>query len=165
LTVHRNAPCVFGVRSAATAIATGNTTILKGSELTPRCYWAVGKAFHEAGLPAGVLNVLSCPSSMAEEVVNVMIEHPAVGHINFTGSAAVRRKVARTCGQNLKPCLMELGGKNSAIVLEDTDQAKAVEACIAGSFLSVSGQNIQTRVTLIRTGWANMHGDRSNPRA
>jgi acyl-CoA reductase-like NAD-dependent aldehyde dehydrogenase len=144
LTVSRNAPYVFGVRSAATAIATGNTTVLKGSELTPRCYWAVGKAFHQAGLPAGVLNVLSCPPSKAEEIVNVMIEHPAVRHVNFTGSAAVGRKVARMCGQNLKPCLMELGGKNSAIVLEDADLQKAAEACIAGSFASVSSKPVRT---------------------
>jgi acyl-CoA reductase-like NAD-dependent aldehyde dehydrogenase len=143
MTMYRNAPYVFGVRSAATAIATGNTTILKGSDLTPRCYWAVAKAFHEAGLPPGVLNVLSCPPSRAEEVVNVMIEHPAVRHINFTGSASVGRKVARMCGHNLKPCLMELGGKNSAIVLEDANLAKAVEACIAGSFLSVSSQSLR----------------------
>ncbi|RYF36610.1 MAG: aldehyde dehydrogenase family protein, partial [Cytophagaceae bacterium] len=128
----------FGVRSAATAIATGNTAILKSSEVTPRCYWAVIKAFHEAGLPAGVLNLLSCPPSKAEEVVNTMIEHPAVKHINFTGSASVGRRVARTCGQNLKPCLMELGGKNSAIVLDDADLQKAVDACVAGAFINVS---------------------------
>jgi acyl-CoA reductase-like NAD-dependent aldehyde dehydrogenase len=114
----------------------------KGSELTPRCYWAVGKAFHEAGLPAGVLNILSCPANKAEEIVNTMIEHPAIRHINFTGSAAVGRKVARMCGQSLKPCLMELGGKNSAIVLEDADLQKAAEACIAGSFISVSTQSL-----------------------
>lgn len=70
----RNAPYVFGVRSAATAIATGNTVVLKASEITPRCYWAVGKAFHEAGLPAGVLNVLSCPAEKAEEIVTTLIE-------------------------------------------------------------------------------------------
>ncbi len=129
---------MFGVRSAATAIATGNTTILKGSELTPRCYWAVAKAFHEAGLPKGVLNVLSCPPTSAAEIVNTMIAHPAVRKVNFTGSAAVGRKVARTCGENLKPCLMELGGKNSAIVLEDANLELAVQACIAGSFINVS---------------------------
>lgn len=129
---------MFGVRSAATAIATGNTTILKASEITPRCYWAIGKAFHDAGLPAGVLNILSCPPSQAEEIVNTMIEHPAMRKINFTGSAAVGRKVARTCGQHLKPCLMELGGKNSAIVLEDADLEKAADACIAGAFINVS---------------------------
>jgi delta 1-pyrroline-5-carboxylate dehydrogenase len=155
----RNAPYVFGVRSAATAIATGNTAILKGSELTPRCYWAVGKAFHEAGLPEGVLNVLSCPASKAEEIVNTIIEHPAVRHINFTGSASVGRKVARVCGQNLKPCLMELGGKNSAIVLEDADLQKAVDACVAGAFINVSVAGFKTVTMLTAAGGPNMYGN------
>jgi acyl-CoA reductase-like NAD-dependent aldehyde dehydrogenase len=128
---------VFGIRSAATAIATGNATVLKASEITPRCYWAIGKALSEAGLPPGVLNIISCPAEHAEKIVNCMIKHPAVKKINFTGSAATGRKVATVCAQNLKPCLMELGGKNSAIVLDDADIKKAVQACIAGSFLNV----------------------------
>lgn len=105
--------------------------------MTPRCYWAIGEAFHEAGLPKGVLNILSCQPSQAAEIVRIMIEHPAVRKINFTGSAAVGRKVARACGENLKSRLMELGGKNSAIVLEDADIELAAPACIAGSFLNV----------------------------
>ena len=133
----RNAPYVFGIRAAATAIATGNTTILKGSELTPRCFWALGQAFSDAGLPAGVLNIIFSNPSQAPEVVNAMIEHPAVKKVNFTGSANTGRKVARACGQNLKPCLMELGGKNSAIILPDANLEKAAKACIAGSFLNV----------------------------
>ncbi len=133
----RNAPFVFGIRAAATAIATGNTTILKSSELTPRCYWAIGQAFSDAGLPPGVLNILSCPPLGAPEIANAMIEHPAVKKINFTGSANTGRKIARTCGQNLKPCLMELGGKNSAIILPDADLEEASKACTAGSFLNV----------------------------
>ncbi|TVY84269.1 Vanillin dehydrogenase [Lachnellula suecica] len=131
-----NGPYVFGIRSAATAIATGNTAILKASELTPRCYWAVGKAFHDAGLPAGVLNIISCKPEEAAGIANVMIEHPAVRHINFTGSTNTGRKVASVCAQNLKPCLMELGGKNSAIVLPDANLVKAIQQCIAGSFLN-----------------------------
>lgn len=133
----RNAPFVFGIRAAATAIATGNTTILKSSELTPRCYWAIGQTFSDAGLPPGVLNILSCPPLGAPEIANAMIEHPAVKKINFTGSANTGRKIARTCGQNLKPCLMELGGKNSAIILPDADLEEASKACTAGSFLNV----------------------------
>jgi acyl-CoA reductase-like NAD-dependent aldehyde dehydrogenase len=155
----RNAPYVFGVRSAATAIATGNTTILKGSELTPRCYWAVGKAFHEAGLPAGVLNILSCPASKAEEIVNVMIEHPAIKHVNFTGSTSVGRKVAKMCGHSLKPCLMELGGKNSAIVCEDADLEKAASSCVAGAFINVSTKRLQDNAPLINPGRPKMYGD------
>ncbi|KAJ5455552.1 uncharacterized protein N7458_003816 [Penicillium daleae] len=134
-----NAPYVFGIRSAACALAAGNTTILKSSELTPRCYWAIGRAFEDAGLPAGCLNVLHCRPEDAPEVVNAMIEHPAVRKINFTGSTAVGRKIARVCGQNLKPCLMELGGKNSSIVCADANLDVAVQGVLAGAFLN-SGQ-------------------------
>ncbi|OQD88777.1 hypothetical protein PENANT_c003G10787 [Penicillium antarcticum] len=134
-----NAPYVFGIRSAACALAAGNTTILKSSELTPRCYWAIGQAFVDAGLPAGCLNVIHCAPQDAPAVVNSMIEHEAVRKINFTGSTAVGRKVARACGQNLKPCLMELGGKNSSIVCADANLEVAVQGVLAGAFLN-SGQ-------------------------
>ncbi|KAJ5232818.1 hypothetical protein N7468_005774 [Penicillium chermesinum] len=135
----RNAPYVFGIRSAACALATGNTTVLKSSELTPRCYWAICRAFRAAGLPDGCLNLISCRPEDAAEVVNAMIEHPAVRKINFTGSTAVGRKIARSCGQNLKPCLMELGGKNSSIVCADADIQTALRGVLAGAFLN-SGQ-------------------------
>ncbi|KAM4057260.1 aldehyde dehydrogenase family protein [Hirsutella rhossiliensis] len=129
-----NAPYVFGVRAAATAMATGNTTVLKASEMTPRCYWALGKILHDAGAPAGVVNIISsCPSD-APDLARAMVEHPAVKKINFTGSATVGRKVARLCSDNLKPVLLELGGKNSAIILPDADLEKAARACIVGGF-------------------------------
>ncbi|KFZ03079.1 hypothetical protein V502_11257 [Pseudogymnoascus sp. VKM F-4520 (FW-2644)] len=134
-----NAPYVFGIRAAAGALAGGNTTILKSSELTPRCYWAIGRAFTDAGLPPGCLNILSCRPQDAPAVVNTMIEHPAVRKINFTGSTATGRKIARTCGENLKPCLMELGGKNSAIVCADADVEVAVREVLAGTLIN-SGQ-------------------------
>ncbi|CAG7924480.1 unnamed protein product [Penicillium olsonii] len=134
-----NAPYVFGIRSAACALAAGNTTILKSSELTPRCYWAIGQAFQDAGLPDGCLNVIHCAAEDAPAVVNAMVEHEAVRKVNFTGSTAVGRKIARTCGANLKPCLMELGGKNSSIVCEDADLGVAVQGVLAGAFLN-SGQ-------------------------
>ncbi|KAJ5971362.1 Aldehyde dehydrogenase N-terminal [Penicillium vulpinum] len=134
-----NAPYVFGIRSAACALAAGNTTVLKSSEITPRCYWAIGRAFEDAGLPAGCLNIIHCAPQDAPKVVNAMIEHEAVRKINFTGSTAVGRKIARACGQNLKPCLMELGGKNSSIVCHDADLQTAVGGVLAGAFLN-SGQ-------------------------
>lgn len=68
-----------------------------------------------------------------------MIEHPAVRKINFTGSTAVGRQIARTCGANLKPSLMELGGKNSAIVCADAEVDTAVQGVLAGALLN-SGQ-------------------------
>lgn len=68
-----------------------------------------------------------------------MIEHPAVRKVNFTGSTAVGRQIARTCGAHLKPSLMELGGKNSAIVCADADVTTAVQGVLAGALLN-SGQ-------------------------
>lgn len=134
-----NAPYVFGIRSAACALAAGNATILKSSELTPRCYWAIARALHDAGLPDGVLNLISCRAQDAPAVVTAMIEHPAVRKVNFTGSTAVGRQIARTCGANLKPSLMELGGKNSAIVCADANIETAVQGVLAGALLN-SGQ-------------------------
>ncbi|KAJ4165823.1 hypothetical protein LMH87_007436 [Akanthomyces muscarius] len=93
----------------------------------------------DAGLPAECLNIVSCSVKAAPAVVNAMIEHPAVRKINFTGSTAVGRKVAEVCGRSLKPCLMELGGKNSAIVCADADLELAASSVVAGSFLN-SGQ-------------------------
>lgn len=69
--------------------------------------------------------------------MNTMIEHPAVKKINFTGSTAVGRKIAKECGQNLKPCLMELGGKNSAIICADADLKVAVPCVLNGFSLNV----------------------------
>jgi acyl-CoA reductase-like NAD-dependent aldehyde dehydrogenase len=112
---------------------------LKGSELSPRCFWAIGSVLTEAGLPEGVLNVLYHRPEDAAQITTALIEHPAVKKVNFTGSTAVGRIIAATAGKNLKPVLMELGGKASAIVLDDADVNKAALQCALGSFLH-SGQ-------------------------
>ena len=123
----------------AYALAAGNTTILKAPELSPRCFWAIGSIFKQAGLPDGCLNVLAHRPQDAAEITTLLIEHPAVKKINFTGSTAVGSIIASTAGKNLKPCLMELGGKASAIVLADADLTKAANGCALGAFFH-SGQ-------------------------
>lgn len=133
-----NAPFVFAIRSAACALAAGNTTIIKGSELSPKCFWAVGKAFLDAGLPAGCLNILTCKPADAPAVIETIVAHEAVRKVNFTGSTATGSKIAALCGRYLKPTLMELGGKNSAIVCADADLKLAVDAVLAGGYLNVS---------------------------
>lgn len=108
---------------------------------------------------------MSCSAKAAPVVVNAMIEHPAVRKINFTGSTAVGRKIAETCRGNLKPCLMELGGKNSAIVCADADLELAANNIVAGSFLNVSGFTGLTGVEVGRWRrmltmpivWADLH--------
>ncbi|KAF1968001.1 salicylaldehyde dehydrogenase [Bimuria novae-zelandiae CBS 107.79] len=134
-----NAPYILGIRAVLYALAAGNTTILKGSELSPRCFWAIGNVLTEAGLPAGALNVLYHRPEDAAKVTTALIEHPAVKKVNFTGSTAVGRIIAAAAGKNLKPVLMELGGKASAIVLDDADLDKAATQCALGAFLH-SGQ-------------------------
>ncbi|PSN64944.1 aldehyde dehydrogenase [Corynespora cassiicola Philippines] len=134
-----NAPYILGTRSVLYALAGGNTTILKGSELSPRCFYAIGKALNDAGLPAGALNVLYHRPEDAPQITTALIEAPAVKKINFTGSTAVGKILSATAGRALKPVLMELGGKASAIVLEDADLKKAGLQCALGAFLH-SGQ-------------------------
>lgn len=94
---------------------------------------------NKAGLPAGCLNVLYHRPEDAPKITTALIEHPAVKKINFTGSTAVGRIIAASAGKNLKPVLMELGGKASAIILEDADLTKAATQCALGAFLH-SGQ-------------------------
>ncbi|KAK6429111.1 hypothetical protein LTR95_014740 [Oleoguttula sp. CCFEE 5521] len=130
-----NAPVILGVRSFLYAIAAGNTVVFKGSELSPRLFWFLGSIFHEAGLPAGVLNVLYHRPQDAAEVTNTLIEAPEVRKVNFTGSTAVGSIIASKAGKELKPVLMELGGKASAIVCEDAEIENAAFQCALGSFL------------------------------
>jgi acyl-CoA reductase-like NAD-dependent aldehyde dehydrogenase len=134
-----NAPYVLGMRSILYPLAAGNTAILKGSEFCPRTWWAIGNVLQEAGLPPGVLNVLFHRPEDAAQITSALIEHPAVKKINFTGSTAVGRIIASQAGKNLKPVLMELGGKASAIVLDDADLKNAAKYCALGAFLH-SGQ-------------------------
>lgn len=94
--------------------------------------------FIEAGLPKGCLNLLFAAPGNAGDVTEALIKHPAVAKINFTGSAFVGSIVASTAGKYLKPVLLELGGKNTAIVFEDANLEKAAKACLMGSFLHVS---------------------------
>jgi acyl-CoA reductase-like NAD-dependent aldehyde dehydrogenase len=139
LTICRNATYALGFRAVTYAMAAGNTAVLKVSELAPRSMGVIGTVFREAGLPDGVLNVIQCHPDDAAEVTKKLIEHSAIKKINFTGSTAVGRIIAKLASENLKPVLMELGGKAPAIVLDDADLALAAQACALGAFLH-SGQ-------------------------
>ncbi|KAK0633060.1 aldehyde dehydrogenase domain-containing protein [Immersiella caudata] len=134
-----NAPYILGVRSVLFPIAAGNTAILKGSESCPRTVWGLVSVLQEAGLPAGVLNLVVHEPANAAAITQKLIASPAIKKINFTGSTAVGKIVGRLAGENLKPVLLELGGKASAIVWEDADLDNAATQCALGAFLN-SGQ-------------------------
>ncbi|KAF7352467.1 Clathrin assembly protein [Mycena venus] len=134
-----NAPHALGVRAVLYPLAAGNTCILKGSELSPRAFYEIGRIFTDAGLPAGVLNVLYTSRADSAAITTQLINAPAVRKINFTGSTAVGSIIAAAAGRALKPCLLELGGKAAAIVLDDADLELAAMQCTIGAFLH-SGQ-------------------------
>jgi benzaldehyde dehydrogenase (NAD) len=131
-----NAPIILGVRAIAVPLACGNAVILKASELCPRTHTLIIEAFASAGFPAGVVNIVTNAPKDAADVVGALIDHPAIRRINFTGSTAVGRIIAKRAAEHLKPCLLELGGKAPLIVLEDADLDEAVKAAAFGAFMN-----------------------------
>lgn len=131
-----NAPIILGTRAIAMALACGNTVILKASEATPAVHRLIGTVFEEAGFPAGVVNVVTNAPADAPAIVERLIAHKAVKRINFTGSTNVGRIIAQHAAKHLKPVLLELGGKNPMIVLDDADLDEAVQAAAFGAFFN-----------------------------
>jgi acyl-CoA reductase-like NAD-dependent aldehyde dehydrogenase len=134
-----NAPVILGVRAVATPLACGNTVILKASELCPGTHRLIGEALRDAGLPPGVVNVVTHAPADAAAIVQTLIAHPAVRRINFTGSTQVGKVIARLAAEHLKPVLLELGGKAPLIVLDDADLDQACAAAAFGAYMN-SGQ-------------------------
>jgi acyl-CoA reductase-like NAD-dependent aldehyde dehydrogenase len=131
-----NAPVILGVRAIAMPLACGNTVVFKTSESCPAVHRLIGTVLQEAGIPAGVINVLSNDPADAAEIVGGLIDHALVRHINFTGSTRVGRMIAERAARHLKPVLLELGGKAPLIVLDDADLDAAVNAAAFGAFMN-----------------------------
>jgi acyl-CoA reductase-like NAD-dependent aldehyde dehydrogenase len=131
-----NAPIILGVRAVATALACGNTVVLKASEQCPRTHSLIAEAFAEAGLPDGAVSIVTNAPADAAAVVGALIDNPHVRRINFTGSTAVGKIIAKRAAEHLKPVLLELGGKAPMIVLEDADLDEAVKAAAFGAFMN-----------------------------
>ncbi|EJK88423.1 aldehyde dehydrogenase [Rhizobium sp. AP16] len=131
-----NAPVILGTRAVAMPIACGNTVILKASEQCSGTHRLIATALVEAGLPAGVINVITNAPEDAPQIVEALIAHPAVRRINFTGSTKVGKIIAELSGRHLKPALLELGGKAPLVILDDADIDGAVNAAIFGAFMN-----------------------------
>ena len=131
-----NAAVTLATRAVAAPLACGNTVVMKASELCPKTHEWVIRAMNDAGLPKGVLNFVTNSPEGAPEVVEALIGHPAVRRINFTGSSRVGREIAQVAAKHLKPCLLELSGKGTMIVLSDADIAQAAKAAAHGSFFN-----------------------------
>lgn len=130
-----NVPLLLSSRGMAVAMAVGNTVVLKPSEETPVTGGLMlAEVFEEAGVPAGVLNVVTCSRDHVAEVGDELVTNPKVKAISFTGSTAVGQHIAGTAGGLLKKACVELGGKDSLIILDDADLELAVSTARFGAF-------------------------------
>lgn len=123
-----NFPVAMIIRKVAAALAAGCSMIVKPSPETPLSVMALADLALRAGLPAGVLNIISTDSKNTPSVSESLCTHPLVRKVTFTGSSAVGSIVARYCSQGLKKVTMELGGNCPFIVFDDGDLEKAVSA-------------------------------------
>eukprot|EP00965_Chrysotila_dentata_P101554 3352499-Pleurochrysis_carterae.AAC.1 len=129
-----NFPSAMITRKAAAALAAGCTMVVKPSEMTPFSALALMALAEEAGIPPGVLNVVTCGSANAAEVGSEMTSNPVVKKISFTGSTAVGKKLMAQGAGTLKKMSLELGGNAPFIVFEDADVDAAVAGAIAAKY-------------------------------
>jgi betaine-aldehyde dehydrogenase len=115
------------------AVAAGNTIVLKPSELTPLTSLLFAEAAQQAGIPDGVINIVTGTGGLADQA---LVEHPDVDMVSFTGSTAVGRRVAATAAGSVKRVHLELGGKAPFVVFDDAD----VDGAVAGSLIN-AGQD------------------------
>lgn len=135
-----NVPLNLSSRTTSGILAVGNTVVLKPSEESPLSGgWILAKAFEKAGVPKGVFNVITCSKDNVAAVGEVLVSHPNVKAISFTGSTQVGKSIAAKAGGLLKKVSVELGGKDAMIILEDADIKKAVNGAAFASFFH-SGQ-------------------------
>lgn len=131
-----NDPALTPARKLAPALIAGNTVVLKPATLTPLSAWHLMRALHDAGMPRGVVNMVTGP---ARTVGNALLDHPMVRAVTFTGSTAVGLSIqARVAGRNIR-VQTEMGGKNAMVVLSDAQPKLAAELAAAAGF-GQSGQ-------------------------
>jgi succinate-semialdehyde dehydrogenase/glutarate-semialdehyde dehydrogenase len=127
-----NFPIAMITRKIAPALAAGCTVVLKPAEDTPLCALALAKLAVDAGLPAGVLNVL--PTTQAAEVGRMLTTHPAIAKVSFTGSTEVGRILMKQSASTVKKLSLELGGNAPVIIFDDANIDTAVKGTIASKY-------------------------------
>ncbi|GAA0977112.1 aldehyde dehydrogenase family protein [Acrocarpospora macrocephala] len=131
-----NYPLHQAVCKVAAALAAGCTVVLKPSEVAPLAAYALADVLHDAGLPAGVFNLISGPGPVVGEA---LASHPLVDVVSFTGSTRAGRRVAALAAESVKRVALELGGKSANIILPDADLEKAVASGVSHAYVN-SGQ-------------------------
>jgi acyl-CoA reductase-like NAD-dependent aldehyde dehydrogenase len=140
-----NFPLAVPCWKLGAALITGNTIVYKPATLTPLCAATLVEIFEQAGLPAGVLNMVTGP---AEVVGEGIVQHPGIRAVSFTGSVAAGKDIYSKASPMLKRVGLELGGKNPQIVMEDASLDLAVEGLLFGAF-GTAGQRCTATSRLI----------------
>src|SRR5690606_11991080 len=135
LTTPWNFPMAMATRKIGPAIAAGCTMVFKPAELTPLSAMAVTEILTEAGLPAGVLNVI--PTTDPGGVMEPLIKDPRSRKLSFTGSTAVGKKLLEQCASNVLRTSMELGGNAPFIVFDDADIDQAVDGAMVAKMRNI----------------------------
>jgi aldehyde dehydrogenase (NAD+) len=131
-----NFPFLLVGWGVAPALAAGNTVVIKPAEDTPLSTLYFCRLVEEAGIPAGVVNVVT---GLGETAGAALSRHPGINRMSFTGSPEVGRMVGEACGRNLVPAKLELGGKGAAVLFDDVDVKRSAEA-LAGAVTLNAGQ-------------------------
>ncbi len=142
-----NFPIAIPAWKIAPALAHGNTVVFKPADLVPGSAWALAEILVKAGLPAGVFNLVMGRGSVVGEV---LVNHPDVAAISFTGSVGTGRAIAAKAIGRMAKLQLEMGGKNPLVVLDDADLAVAVNAATQGAYYS-TGQRCTASSRLIVT--------------
>ena len=129
-----NFPLAMITRKVAPAIAAGCTIVIKPAEQTPLSALALAELAHRAGLPPGVMNVVTADAQRSIEVGKVLCDSPLVRHLSFTGSTPVGRILMQQCAPTVKKLSLELGGHAPFIVFDDADLDAAVEGALASKY-------------------------------
>ena len=140
-----NYPIMMAVWKVAPALIVGNTVVLKPASYTPLTSLELGRAFQDAGLPAGALNVITGPGA---EVGDELCRNAKVDMVSLTGDTATGKKIMEAASASVKRVQLELGGKAPFVVFEDADLAAAVEGAVVGGFVN-GGQDCTAATRLI----------------
>ena len=139
---------IFG-RSIGAALAAGNACVIKPAEDTPLSTFNLVQALTDAGLPKGVVNIVT---GFGPETGGPLVEHPDIRAVSFTGSSEVGRIVGEAAARSFKPCSLEMGGKNAIIILDDANLDLALEGVLWGAFGTTGQRCTATSRVIVQKG-------------
>lgn len=148
-----NVPLFIISMKLGACLASGSTMIIKSAPETPLTGYLLADVLDSVGLPEGVVSIITADREMSE----VLVRHPGIDKVSFTGSTPVGRRIGAICGEQLKRCTLELGGKSASIILDDADLDVAIPQLLPAAFMN-NGQTClaQTRVLAPRSRYGEV---------